>query len=123
MLQVTTLVRYNGVKINLELYWRHLMQAAKRFAIIVGVVVLIALIIGLVLATIFQALQAVLYVFLIILALFLIMATMFQIYSIVLLIRTIQTVRDEVKPLVTSFQETVGIVQDTARSAGQTVST
>ncbi len=99
------------------------MQAAKRFAITTGVVVLIALIIGLVVATIFQALQAVLYVFLIILALFLIAATTFQIYSIVLLIRTIQTVRNEMKPLVTSVQETVGIVQNTARSAGETVST
>jgi hypothetical protein len=99
------------------------MKAAKRFAIIVGVVVLAALIIGLVLATIFHALLAVLYVFLIILAILLIAATAFQIYSIVLLVRTIQTVRDEMKPLVTSVQETVGIVQDAARSAGQTVST
>jgi hypothetical protein len=99
------------------------MQAAKRFAIIIGGVVLIALITGLVLATIFQALLTVLYVFLIILALFLIMATAFQIYSIVLLIRTIKTVRNEIKPLAASFQTTVGIVQDTARSAGQTVST
>ena len=99
------------------------MKAAKRFAIIVGVVILIALIIGLLLATIFHALLAVLYVFLIILALLLIAATAFQIYSIALLIRTISTVRNEMKPLVASVQETVGIVQDTARSAGQTVST
>jgi hypothetical protein len=99
------------------------MKTAKRFAIAVGVTALIALIIGLVLATLFNALQAVLYVFLIILALFLIAATVFQIYSIVLLIRTIQTVRNEMKPLVASVQETVGIVQDTARSAGQTMST
>ena len=99
------------------------MKTAKRFGITVGVIVLIALIIGLALATLFHALLAVLYVFLIILALFLIAATMFQIYSIVLLVRTLQTVRNEMKPLVASVQETMGIVQDTARSAGQTVST
>jgi hypothetical protein len=99
------------------------MKVAKRFAITVGVIVPVVLIVGLALAVRFNALLAVLYVFLIILALFLIAATAFQIYSIVLLIRTVQTVRDEMKPLVTSVQETIGIVQDTARSAGQTVST
>jgi len=100
----------------------HLMQAAKKFAIIIGGVILIGLIIGLVVAFIYHALLTVLYVFLIILAILLTAATAFQIYSIVMLIRTIRTVRNEMKPLVASVQETVGIVQDTARSAGQTVS-
>lgn len=99
------------------------MQKAKRFAIIIGAVVGVLLIVGLVLAAIFHVLLAVLYVFLIILALLMVAATAFQIYSIVALIRTIQTVRDEMKPLVASVQETVGLVQDTARTAGQTVST
>jgi hypothetical protein len=99
------------------------MKVAKRFAIAVGVMVPVVLIVGLALAARFNALLAVLYVFLIVLALCLIAATAFQIYSIVLLIRTVQTVRNEMKPLVASVQETIGIVQDTARSAGQTVST
>jgi hypothetical protein len=85
--------------------------------------VLIALIVGLVVAFWFNVLLDVLYVFLIILALLLIAATVFQLYSILFLIRTLRTVRDEMKPLVASVQETVGIVQNTARSAGETVST
>ncbi|HEY4387612.1 MAG TPA: hypothetical protein VGN34_24415, partial [Ktedonobacteraceae bacterium] len=65
----------------------------------------------------------VLYVFLIFLAAFMLIATALQIYSIFALIRTITTVRDEMKPLLSSVQETVGIMKDTAKTAGHTVST
>ncbi|MBA2287425.1 MAG: hypothetical protein H0W02_18285, partial [Ktedonobacteraceae bacterium] len=50
-------------------------------------------------------------------------ATALLIVATLTLIRTITTVRDEVKPLLASVQETVGVVKDTARTAGQTVTT
>jgi hypothetical protein len=53
----------------------------------------------------------------------LLIATALQIYSIVALIRTIMTIRDEMKPLLASVQETVGIMKDTAKTAGHTAST
>jgi hypothetical protein len=99
------------------------MQSAKRFAIIVGAVVGVVLVLGLILAAIFHVLLDVLYIFLIFLAAFLLIATALQIYSIVALIRTITTVRDEMKPLLASVQETVGIMKDTAKTAGHTAST
>ena len=99
------------------------MQTAKRFIIIAGVVVLLLIVVGLVLAFIFGVLQEVLYVALFILALLMVGATIFQIYSILMLVRTISTVRNEMKPLVASVQETVGIVKDTAKTASHTVST
>jgi hypothetical protein len=99
------------------------MQSAKRYLIITGVVVGVIVVVGLILAAIFHVLLEVLYVFLIILAALLIAATLFQVYSILMLVRTITTVRDEMKPLLASVQETVGIVKDTAQTAGHTVST
>jgi ABC-type multidrug transport system fused ATPase/permease subunit len=99
------------------------MQAAKRFVLIVSVILAVLLIVGLILAAIFKVLTDVLYVFLIILALLMIGATLFQIYSIMALIRTIRTVRDEMHPLVASVQETIGIMKETAQTAGHTVST
>lgn len=99
------------------------MRTAKRFVLIVLVILGILLVVGLTLAAIFHALQDVLYVFLIILALLMVGATLFQIYSIMELIRTIKNVRDEMKPLVASVQETVSIMKDTAQTAGHTVST
>jgi hypothetical protein len=100
----------------------HIMQRAKRFAIIAGVVVGIIVVAGLVLAAIFHVLLDVLYVFLIFLAALMLIATALQIYSIVALIRTITTVRDEMKPLLSSVEETVGILRETAKTAGHTVS-
>ena len=99
------------------------MRAAKRFVLIVVVILGILLLVGLTLATIFHVLLDVLYVFLILLALLMIGVTLFQIYSIMALMRTIRTVRDEMKPLLASVQETVGIMKDTAQTAGRTVST
>ena len=99
------------------------MQSAKRYAIIVGVILGIVIIAGITLAAIFGKLLELLYICLMVLAILMVGATLFQIYSIVKLIRTITTVRDEMKPLVASVQETVGIVKDTAKTAGSAVST
>ena len=99
------------------------MQAAKRFVLTVSVILGVLLVVGLILAAIFKVLTDVLYIFLILLALLMIGATVFQIYSIMALVRTIKTVRDEMKPLVASVHETVGIMKDTAQTAGRTVST
>ena len=99
------------------------MQAAKRFVRIVMVILGVMLIVGLTLAAIFKVLPDVLYVCLIILALLMVGATLFQIYAIIALMRTIRNVRDEMKPLLVSVQETVGIMKDTAQTAGHTVST
>jgi hypothetical protein len=99
------------------------MQAAKRFVLIVSVILGVVLIVGLTLAAIFKVLLDILYVFLIILALLMVGATLFQIYSIIALMRTIRNVRDEMKPLLASVQETVGIMKETVQTAGHTVST
>jgi tellurite resistance protein TehA-like permease len=99
------------------------MQRAKRFAIIVVAVVLALFVLGLILATIFHVLLDVVYISLMVLAVLLILAVLFQIYWIIMLVRTITTVRDEMKPLIASVQETVGVVKDTAKTAGNTVST
>jgi hypothetical protein len=98
-------------------------QAVKRFSIIVAIILGVLLVVGLTLAAIFKVLLDVLYVFLVLLALLMVGATLFQVYSIIALMRTIRTVRDEMKPLVASVQETVGIVKDAAQTAGHTVST
>lgn len=98
------------------------MQSAKRYLIIIGIVLAVVVIGGLIVAAIFHVLLAVLYIFLIVLAALMIAATMFQIYSILMLVRTISTVRNEMKPLLTSVQETVGIVKDTVQTAGHAAS-
>jgi len=99
------------------------MQSAKKYAIIVGIVLAVIIVLGITLAAIFGVLLELLYIILAILALLLVGATLFQVYSIVVLIRTITTVRDEMKPLLASVQETVGIVKDTAKTAGHTAAT
>ena len=99
------------------------MQAAKRFALIVFVGLGIVIIVGLVLAFVFHVLLDVLYVTLIILALLMVAATVFMIYSIVAMLRTFSTVRNEMKPLLTSAQETIGIMKTSAQTAGHTIST
>ncbi|MBA2679708.1 MAG: hypothetical protein H0U76_15075 [Ktedonobacteraceae bacterium] len=99
------------------------MQSAKRYAIIVGIVLGIVIVVGITLAAIFGVLLELLYIILAILAILLIGATLFQIYSILMLVRTITTVRDEMKPLLSTVQETVGIVKDTAQTAGRTATT
>ena len=110
------------------------MQRAKRYIIIIGISVLVILVAGLVLASIFDKLADVLSIFLIILAALSIISTAALIYMIYALIKTIMVVRDEMKPLVGTVQETVntvkgsmeetlGEVKATAKSAGDTVST
>jgi hypothetical protein len=98
------------------------MKGATRYAIIAGVILLL-LIIGIIVAAIFGVLLDVLYIFLMLLAALMVVATLMQVYSVVLLIQTITTVRNELKPLLASVQETVGIVKDTAKTAGHTVTT
>ena len=110
------------------------MQRAKRYIIIIGISVLVILVAGLVLASIFDKLAGVLYIFLIILATLSIISTAALIYLLATLIRTITVVRDEMKPLLGTVQETVNTVKGsmeetlnevkaTAKSAGNTVST
>lgn len=99
------------------------MQSAKRFAIIGSIVIVVLFVVGLVLAAIFHVLLDVVYIALMVLAVLLILAVVFQIYWIIMLVRTVMTVRDEMKPLLASVQETVGVVKDTAKTAGHTVST
>ncbi len=110
------------------------MQRAKRYIIIIGIIVLVILVAGLVLAGIFDKLADVLSIFLIILATLSIISTAALIYMLVTLIRTITVVRDEMKPLLGTVQETVNTVKGsmgetldevkaTAKSAGNTVST
>ncbi len=65
----------------------------------------------------------VVYVSLIIVALLTLAVTVLQIIAIVRLIGTITMVRDEMKPLLASVQETVGVVKETAKNANQTVAT
>jgi hypothetical protein len=98
------------------------MKGALRYAIIAGVV-LGLLIIGIIVAAIFGVLLDVLYIFLMLLAALMVAATLLQVYSVFMLIQTIRTVRNELTPLLASAQETLGIVKDTAKTAGHTVST
>jgi hypothetical protein len=91
--------------------------------VILGVgVLLVVLIVGIIVAAIFGVLLDVLYIFLMLLAALMVAATVLQVYWVIMLIRTITTVREEVAPLLTSVQETAGIVKDTARTAGHAVS-
>src|SRR5690242_19777460 len=106
------------------------MQKALRYVKIVGIVLAILLVGGLVAAGIFGQLLTMLYIILIILAFFSLLSTALLIYAVVMLIRTILLVRDEVKPLLNSVLETVGVaketataMKETAQQAGKTVGT
>ncbi len=99
------------------------MKGARRIALIIGIVVLVLLVAGFIVAGIFGLLLDVLYIFLIILAALTLVSTASLVYAVLMLIRTISTVRDEMKPLLASVQDTVGVVQETAKTAGHTVST
>ena len=96
------------------------MNRTLRNAIIIAVIVLILLFIGFILAAVFNVVLDVLYVFLIVLAAIAITATAYLIYSIMLLNQTIITLRDEMRPLIVSVNQTAEIVKGTAKSAGQT---
>ncbi|GCE47240.1 hypothetical protein EI42_00767 [Thermosporothrix hazakensis] len=97
------------------------MRGATRTLAITAGVVVVLLIVGIVLAAVFHVLLEALYIFLMILAALLVLSTLLLVYWIIMLIRTIQTVRNEVTPLADSIQETIGIVKDTAQTAGNTV--
>src|SRR5437764_7154733 len=99
------------------------MKGALRTSLIATGVVLLLAIALIVLAAIFHFLLDLLYITLIVLAAFSLISTGFLIYTMLLLIRSITTVRNEMKPLLASVQETVGIVKDTARTAEHTAST
>lgn len=106
------------------------MQRALRYIKIVGAVLALLLIAGLVIAGIFGQLLNVLYIVLIFLAFFSLLSTALLIYAIVMLIQTMLLVRDEMRPLLNSVMETVGVaketaevVKETAQHAGKTAGT
>lgn len=110
------------------------MKKARNILLIVGISVLVLLIVGFVLAGIFKVLLDVLYVALIVLAAFSLLSTAMLIYLLFSVIRTVTTVRNEMKPLLDSvnqtvtsvkgsMQETLDTVKDTAKSASQTAAT
>jgi hypothetical protein len=99
------------------------MQKAKRFAIVTGSIVGIIIVLGIILAAIFGRLPELLDCCLIVLALLLIAGTIYQLYSVYKIVRTIKTVQAEMKPLLSSVNDTLGIVKNTAQTAGNTVST
>lgn len=106
------------------------MRRALRYVIIVGIVLILVLVGGLILAGVKGQLLNMLYIVLIILAFFSLLSTALLIYAVVTLIQTIMLVRDEMKPLLTSVMETVGVaketaeaVKETAQHAGKTVGT
>lgn len=90
------------------------MKRALVYAIIVGIVLLLLLAGGLVLAGIFGQFLTVLYIALIVLAVFSLFATALLIYAMIKLMQTIILVHDEVRPLLDSMQETVGVAKETA---------
>ena len=95
-------------------------QKIKNIALITGASLVLAILLIIVAGVITRDMKDVVYVSLIIVALLTLAVTVLQIIAILRLIGTISTVRDEMKPLLASVQETVGVVKDTARSAGQT---
>lgn len=96
------------------------MQRALLILKIVGAVLGIVLIGGLIVAGIFGELLNLLYIVLIILAFFSLLATALLGYAVLMLIRTILLVRDEVKPLLHSVIETVGVAKETAEVVKET---
>jgi hypothetical protein len=106
------------------------MQRALRYVKIAGIALVILLVAGLIIAGLFGKLLDVLYITLIVLAFLSLLSTALLIYAVVVLIQTIFLVRDEMKPLLQSVMETVGVaketaevVKETAQHAGQTAST
>ncbi len=110
------------------------MKKARNYLLIISGVVLVLLIAGFVLAGIFGLLLNVLYIALIVLAAFSLISTALLIYLLLTLINTVTTVRNEMKPLLESvnqtvssvkgsMEETLATVKDTAKSAGETAST
>ncbi len=98
-------------------------QKIKNIALITGAVLVIVIVGIIVVGVATGHMIDVVYVSLIIVALLTLVVTVLQIIAIARLIGTISTVRDEMKPLLASVLETVGVVQETAKKANQTVAT
>jgi hypothetical protein len=105
-----------------------------RYVIIISSAVLALMIIGFVVARIFNVLLPVFYVAIIVLASLLIISTVLLIYALLTALRTFATVTDEINPLLMSLQhsvemitqsveETTEVVKDTTKSASQTATT
>lgn len=106
------------------------MQGVMRLLKIGSVVLFVVLAAILVYAFLTGHLLDVLYVTLIVLAIFSLFSTALLIYAVVILMRTIREVREEMKPLLASVTETVDVaketavvVKETAQSAGKTAGT
>ncbi len=96
------------------------MKRALRFLLIVAIVLIILLIAGLVIAAKFGKLLDVLYVALMLLAFFSLFSTAALGYAVLKLIQMIMLVRSEIRPLLNSMQETVGVAKETAEAVKET---
>lgn len=96
------------------------MKRALRVLLIVAIILVILFIAGLVLAGIFGRLLDVLYIALMLLALFSLLSTILLIYAILKLIQMVMLVRSEMRPLLNSMQETVGVAKETAVAVKET---
>jgi hypothetical protein len=109
-------------------------ERTTRFVILIASVILALMVAGFVVARIFNVLLPVFYIAIIVLASLLITSTTLLIYTLLLGLRTLATLRDEINPLLTSLQhtvemlsqsveETTEVVKDTTKSASQTATT
>src|SRR3989442_12398955 len=98
------------------------MKGALRAGIIATAAVLLLAAALIVVAAIFHFLLDLLYITLIVLAAITFVSTGFLIYTMLLLIQSIVTVGNEMKRLLASAQETVGIVRVTGKTAGHPAS-
>ncbi|HEY0752673.1 MAG TPA: hypothetical protein VGD98_01740 [Ktedonobacteraceae bacterium] len=106
------------------------MQGVLRNIKIWGSILLVLLVVGLFVAGFTGHLLDVLYITLIVLAFFSLLSTVLLIYAVSVLTQTVLQVRDEMKPLLSSVMETVGVaketaevVKETAQHAGKTAGT
>jgi hypothetical protein len=96
------------------------MRRALRYVIIVGIVLVVLLAAGLIIAGYFGQLLNVLYIALILLAFFSLLSTALLIYAVAMLIQAITLTREEMKPLLNSIMETVGVAKETAEAMKET---
>ena len=96
------------------------MKRALRVVLIVAIILVVVFFVGLIVAAKFGRLLDVLYVALMLLALFSLFSTALLIYAIMKLIQMIMLVRSEIRPLLNSMQETVGVAKETAEAVKET---
>jgi hypothetical protein len=96
------------------------MKGALRYAIIVAIVLALILTAGLVLGGIFGQYLNILYIALMVVAFFAVVSTALLIYAVIKLIQIIMLVREEVRPLLMSMHETVGVAKETAEAVKET---